>query len=115
MGRFRVAASSARLVCLTLRPPMGVRYHLGSARPPPNLVGRSPRAAISRVATRSKHCQLPYRAQEAVVQPPFDEAPRQRRDSSNPALSFPCIDARDAKSAFLSTRSLGSGPEPSYT
>ncbi|GAB1197061.1 Alpha/Beta hydrolase protein [Aspergillus pseudonomiae] len=35
--------------------------------------------------------------------------------SSNPALSFPCLDAQDAKSALLSARSLESGPEPSYT
>ena len=37
------------------------------------------------------------------------------KDSSNPALSFPCLDAQDAKSALLSARSLESGPEPSYT
>ena len=40
------------------------------------------------------------------------------KDSSNPALSFPCLDAQDAKSARLSvscTSSLQSGPEPSYT
>ncbi|PLN82403.1 homoserine O-acetyltransferase [Aspergillus taichungensis] len=37
------------------------------------------------------------------------------QDSSNPALSFPCLDAQEAKSALLSTRSLESGPEPSYT
>ncbi|BDD61278.1 hypothetical protein MPDQ_000382 [Monascus purpureus] len=37
------------------------------------------------------------------------------KDSSNPALSFPCLDAQDAKSALLSAGSLQSGPEPSYT
>src|ERR1700712_1267189 len=37
------------------------------------------------------------------------------RDSSNPAMSFPCLDAQEAKSAQLSARSLRSGPEPSYT
>ncbi|KAJ5463044.1 hypothetical protein N7475_007988 [Penicillium sp. IBT 31633x] len=37
------------------------------------------------------------------------------RDSSNPAMSFPCLDAQEAKSAQLSARSLQSGPEPSYT
>ncbi|KAJ5689490.1 Serine O-succinyltransferase [Penicillium macrosclerotiorum] len=37
------------------------------------------------------------------------------KDSSNPAMSFPCLDAQDAKSALLSARSLESGPEPSYT
>lgn len=30
-------------------------------------------------------------------------------------MSFPCLDALDAKSASLSGRSLSSGPEPSYT
>ncbi|KAH8701830.1 homoserine O-acetyltransferase [Talaromyces proteolyticus] len=37
------------------------------------------------------------------------------QDSSNPAMSFPCLDAQDARTATLSTRSLNSGPEPSYT
>lgn len=36
-------------------------------------------------------------------------------DSSNPALSFPCLDAQEAKTAKLSSRSHNSGPEPSYT
>ncbi|EFE34245.1 uncharacterized protein ARB_06642 [Trichophyton benhamiae CBS 112371] len=38
-----------------------------------------------------------------------------QHDSSNPAMSFPCLDALEAKSAALSRRSLASGPEPSYT
>lgn len=37
------------------------------------------------------------------------------KDSSNPALSFPCLDAQEEKSARLSARSLETGPEPSYT
>ncbi|KAJ6002003.1 hypothetical protein N7499_002131 [Penicillium canescens] len=37
------------------------------------------------------------------------------KDSSNPAMSFPCLDAQEARSAQLSARSLESGPEPSYT
>lgn len=41
-------------------------------------------------------------------------------DSSNPALSFPCLDAQEARSASLldgtvTNKSLSSGPEPSYT
>ena len=36
-------------------------------------------------------------------------------NSTNPALSFPCLDAREEKTAKLSARSLSSGPEPSYT
>ncbi|PWY91583.1 homoserine acetyltransferase [Aspergillus sclerotioniger CBS 115572] len=39
----------------------------------------------------------------------------QSATASNPAMSFPCLDAQDAKSAQLSARSLQSGPEPSYT
>ena len=35
--------------------------------------------------------------------------------SSNPPLSFPCLDAREERNAQLSGRSLSSGPEPSYT
>jgi homoserine O-acetyltransferase len=35
--------------------------------------------------------------------------------SSNPAMSFPCLDAQEEKTATLQTRSLESGPEPSYT
>ena len=36
-------------------------------------------------------------------------------ESSNPAQSFPCLDASEAKTAKLSARSTSSGPEPSYT
>lgn len=35
-------------------------------------------------------------------------------DASNPALSFPCLDALEARTATLASRSLSSGPEPSY-
>ena len=35
-------------------------------------------------------------------------------ESSNPALSFPCLDAQEARTATLSARSHSSGPEPSY-
>lgn len=34
--------------------------------------------------------------------------------ASNPALSFPCLDALEARTAKLASRSLSSGPEPSY-
>ena len=50
-------------------------------------------------------------ASKEVVEDP----PLQSLDSSNPALSFPCLDAQEAKTASLSKRSLSSGPEPSYT
>ncbi|KAH7558503.1 hypothetical protein BM1_04640 [Bipolaris maydis] len=36
-------------------------------------------------------------------------------ESSNPALSFPCLDAHESRSASLSRKRSSSGPEPSYT
>jgi homoserine O-acetyltransferase len=54
-------------------------------------------------------------ARAAVAEAPEDESTPSASDSTNPALSFPCLDAREAQTAALSTRSLSSGPEPSYT
>ncbi|KAF2715117.1 homoserine O-acetyltransferas-like protein [Pleomassaria siparia CBS 279.74] len=51
---------------------------------------------------------VPRNAQAAQV------AQQEQLESSNPALSFPCLDAVESRSASLSRRSL-SGPEPSYT
>ena len=61
---------------------------------------------------RNLHGIAPRRAQAAVAEAPEDTA--ELPDSSNPALSFPCLDAQEAKTARLSARSLASGPEPSY-
>lgn len=36
-------------------------------------------------------------------------------EPSNPAMAFPCLDAQEQKTAALQTKSLDSGPEPSYT
>lgn len=55
-----------------------------------------------------------FKPQPALVQV-ADNPPLQYSDSSNPALSFPCLDAQEAKTDSLSKRSLSSGPEPSYT
>ena len=70
--------------------------------------------APDRPKTRRFHDTTHQNAQVAVAdaQP---ETPYEQPDSSNPALSFPCLDAREAKTASLSQRSLTSGPEPSYT
>jgi hypothetical protein len=57
-------------------------------------------------ATRKIHQQSPRKAQHAAA--------AQEVESSNPALSFPCLDAYETRSASLSKRSL-TGPEPSYT
>lgn len=63
--------------------------------------------------SRSIHNQSILKAQAAVAQ--VEEETQPIPDSSNPALSFPCLDAQEAKTAKLSNRSLASGPEPSYT
>ncbi|KAL4918988.1 Alpha/Beta hydrolase protein [Aspergillus aurantiobrunneus] len=88
----------------------------------------SPLHAVSRSLPR--RCAAAARRSlpsvQSRVSPPFNysrslrsatsnPSPPPARDSSNPALSFPCLDAQDAKSALLSARSLRSGPEPSYT
>ena len=49
---------------------------------------------------------------QAVAREPQVSEPH---TSSNPALSFPCLDAVETRSASLSQRSSSSGPEPSYT
>ncbi|KAL8874570.1 MAG: hypothetical protein Q9174_000097 [Haloplaca sp. 1 TL-2023] len=78
----------------------------------------SPRARSS-LNSRKFHGRSGHKAQTAAntaVQEIHEPSPT----SSNPALSFPCLDAREAKSASLSARSapvsqsLSSGPEPSY-
>lgn len=67
--------------------------------------------------TRRLHEQRSTRGQAATAPAPLEQdtpAPPPPSDSSNPALSFPCLDAVESRSASLSQRSL-SGPEPSYT
>ncbi|PGH09973.1 homoserine O-acetyltransferase [Blastomyces parvus] len=81
-----------------------------------------PSPAVQAPTNPSIHTQAPCRAQAATSvkrtaeREPLSTKPHEQQDSSsNPALSFPCLDALEAKSARLSTRSLSSGPEPSYT
>lgn len=63
-------------------------------------------------ATRTIHHQSPLKAQQnAAVRVEEDFV---QTESLNPALSFPCLDALESKSATLSKRST-EGPEPSYT
>ena len=54
------------------------------------------------------------RTARSAVREAFEDTPAQALDSTNPALAFPCLDAQEAKTASLSSRSLSSGPEPSY-
>ncbi|KAL9595002.1 MAG: hypothetical protein Q9219_006701 [cf. Caloplaca sp. 3 TL-2023] len=69
----------------------------------------SPRAQQA-IQSRNFHQNLSQKAQAAAAA----EASEQPLESTNPALAFPCLDDREAKTASLSTRSLSSGPEPSY-
>lgn len=66
----------------------------------------------SNQASRQLHHQAPRNAQAA--QSAQQEQEHHIYESTNPALSFPCLDAVESRSASLSRRSL-SGPEPSYT
>jgi hypothetical protein len=61
----------------------------------------------SNQATRKIHQQSSRKAQHAAA--------AQEVESSNPALSFPCLDAHESRSASLSRKRASSGPEPSYT
>ena len=79
-------------------------------------VSRRWRALQDQVPRRRLHESFRQRAQAAAAQEEeAPEPPSQPPLSTNPALSFPCLDAREEKTAKLHTRSLDSGPEPSYT
>lgn len=62
---------------------------------------------------RSLHHHVPRKAQPAVNAQPAQDF--ESIDSTNPALSFPCLDAVESRSASLKSRRSFSGPEPSYT
>lgn len=104
------AATAARTVSRTAgkpshiwKTPQGRQLHLSPLHRPQDTQ-----------ATRSFHFTSSYKAQPALAEAE-EEQPLQPPDSSNPALSFPCLDAQEARTASLSNRSLNSGPEPSYT
>ncbi|KAM5442345.1 Serine O-succinyltransferase [Microsporum ferrugineum] len=73
----------------------------------------SSRSLVPSIHWRPVHTRPPLNAQATVSQSKSQDG--NQHDSSNPAMSFPCLDALEAKSAALSRRSLSSGPEPSYT
>lgn len=60
------------------------------------------------------HGGIPRKVQSSIVNL-RGKALTESADSTNPALSFPCLDAQEERTATLSARSLSSGPEPSYT
>lgn len=69
-------------------------------------------ASGQRLAAASIHSTSRPRSQAAAASVEDDV---ERPDSTNPALSFPCLDAQEEKTATLQNRSIESGPEPSYT
>ncbi|MCJ1276696.1 hypothetical protein MMC21_004503 [Puttea exsequens] len=69
--------------------------------------------AQNEAASRSFHDTSSIKAQSVAAPLPEDDSP-ELPDSSNPALSFPCLDKQEAKTASLTSRALSSGPEPSY-
>ncbi|KAL9112745.1 MAG: hypothetical protein Q9227_003048 [Pyrenula ochraceoflavens] len=67
------------------------------------------------------HTQKAWNSQQALAEA-HDLIPPNASNSSNPPLPFPCLDAQEAKTASLesrttisSHRSHSTGPEPSYT
>ncbi|KIW98429.1 homoserine O-acetyltransferase [Cladophialophora bantiana CBS 173.52] len=67
-----------------------------------------------RIRNASLHTRAAHRAQAATAEVQ-EEEPYEGPESTNPAMSFPCLDAQEMKTAALQNRSLQSGPEPSYT
>ena len=80
----------------------------------PRIAQTSQHRASQSQRPRNFHDDPRAQAQAAVAQVP-QENTSDPPDSSNPALSFPCLDAQEARTATLSARYLSSGPEPSYT
>lgn len=69
------------------------------------------RFQIRHATLHTQHVRRAQQTASAVEQ----EVWEQPAESSNPAMSFPCLDAQERKTAALQKRSHESGPEPSYT
>lgn len=77
-----------------------------------------PRWCLPSLSSRAFHSSAAPRSRSlgrGETRKEDEEAFPQVPESSNPALSFPCLDAQEARTATLSNRSVSSGPEPSYT
>lgn len=110
MSSIRGPVAAARLTARSIRPAIH--------NPATSVLPRRPRATLQKPAVhlpRPLHTHTALKAQAAVAEVTEEPAFQPPPDSTNPALSFPCLDAQEAKSATLSSRSLSSGPEPSYT
>lgn len=67
------------------------------------------------IQRRTITSQTPKNAQAAVRIEEGSQPTWQQSQSSNPAMSFPCLDAQEQKTEALQRRSTETGPEPSYT
>ncbi|KAI4166317.1 MAG: hypothetical protein LQ342_000207 [Letrouitia transgressa] len=104
------AVLGARLVLRSIQPPSLLSHNISKG--PVRHLFYSPRT--QRSSTSRNFHQKRYQKAQAAATGALEEAVELPQDSTNPALSFPCLDARDAKTANLSSQSLASGPEPSY-
>jgi homoserine O-acetyltransferase len=106
MASSRGAQIAARLLSRGSKPSNLLRN--GHRYEPPLCASLSHRRSNG---VRSFQSKATAAAQPAVAEIEQDE----QISSSNPAMSFPCLDAQEQKTARLQNRSLDAGPEPSYT
>ncbi|KAL8694126.1 MAG: hypothetical protein Q9218_001179 [Villophora microphyllina] len=112
----RVALDSTRRALKSLQPRFPCTQ--GVSQGPLRHFLYSPRAQAS-LQSRAIH-GTPIQPAQAVASEATQDLQQHSPVSTNPALAFPCLDAREAKTASLSARSLpsaqslSSGPEPSY-
>ncbi|KAL8994124.1 MAG: hypothetical protein Q9169_005820 [Polycauliona sp. 2 TL-2023] len=106
----KAAINGARHAIRTI--PLPNRSNPITPRGPLRHLSFSPRAQKS-IRSRKFHQETKANAQAAAVEA-TQEPSEQPAGPTNPALAFPCLDAREAKTASLVNRSLSSGPEPSY-
>ncbi|KAI9762017.1 MAG: hypothetical protein M4579_000653 [Chaenotheca gracillima] len=111
MNNPRSVVAAARRAALSARSAQRRPVTIAERCAPPAFIQR-PRFLTS---PRNLHTNTARKAGQAAAALDPVESETTPPGSSNPQLSFPCLDALESKSASLSNRSLSSGPEPSYT
>lgn len=100
MSSSRAAASVVRVAAKSAKPlSRSWKRQFSSTKP-----SQFAATATCQYPPRRLHTQTPRRSGAPAAE-----------DASNPAMSFPCLDALETKTATLEARLLSSGPEPSYT
>jgi len=99
-------------------------YLLSKQTKSPNMSTTKPLAAVSRSIVRSARRTNPRTrfissnarlSSQAAAQKPIPENEPINPPSSNPPLSFPCLDNLENRTKTLTSKRSLSGPEPSYT